>query len=146
MVMLNNESCVRTEFRVRYFVKSPDPLQNIAKVIAGGQSSGTFLELPGETAELKVNARDSVTRIEPHAPALEPALRSEMVARRDHRAPFQRGQIEIAFPQANVGANLSTLLAKALTEKPGQSVIVKKTGRGYHSGCCCRDQAAVRWL
>ena len=51
-----------------------------------------------------------------------------MVARCDHRGPFHRGQIEIAFPQANVGANLSALLATALTEKPGQSVIVKKPG------------------
>jgi ribulose-bisphosphate carboxylase large chain len=109
--MLNNESCVRPEFRARYFVESPDPLQNIAEVIAGEQSSGTFLELPGETAELKANARARVTRIEPHAPALEPSLHSEMVARRGHRGPFHRGQIEIAFPQANVGANLPTLLA-----------------------------------
>ena len=42
----------------RYFVESPDPLQKVAETIAGEQSSGTFLELPGETAE-EAPARDT---------------------------------------------------------------------------------------
>ncbi len=109
--MLNNESRTRPEFRARYFVESPDPLQNVAEVIAGEQSSGTFLALPGETAELKARARARVTRIEPHAPGLEPTLHSEPVARRGHRGPYHRGLVEIAFPQANVGHNLPALLA-----------------------------------
>lgn len=42
---------------------------------------------------------------------LEPSLRSALVERRGHGGPFHRGEIEIAFPVDNVGANLPTLLA-----------------------------------
>ncbi|HEX4853703.1 ribulose-bisphosphate carboxylase large subunit family protein [Arenimonas sp.] len=109
--MLRNDGGQRAEFTARYFVESPDPLQKVAETIAGEQSSGTFLELPGETAELKQRARARVTRIEPQAPALEPGLHSALVERRGHHGVFHRGEIEIAFPVDNVGANLPTLLA-----------------------------------
>ena len=48
--------------------------RGLAQVIAGEQSSGTFLSLPGETDELKERSRARVTRIEPLAPALQPML------------------------------------------------------------------------
>ena len=80
--MLRNDGDQRAEFTARYFVESPEPLQKVAEIIAGEQSSGTFLELPGETAELKQRARARVTRIDPQAPALEPGLRSALVERR----------------------------------------------------------------
>lgn len=111
VVMPHRESVTRQEFRARYFVESPDPLRNVAEVIAGEQSSGTFLALPGETDELKARARARVTRIEAHAPGLEPSLHSEKAERAGQRGPYHRGQIEIAFPVANVGNNLPTLLA-----------------------------------
>ncbi|GAA4342246.1 hypothetical protein GCM10023165_23790 [Variovorax defluvii] len=49
----------RSEFVARYFVESPESLPKAAEIIAGEQSSGTFLELPGETDELKGRARES---------------------------------------------------------------------------------------
>jgi ribulose-bisphosphate carboxylase large chain len=110
-VVIRNHGGQRAEFSARYFVESPQPLQEVAEIIAGEQSSGTFLELPGETAELKQRARARVTRVDPQAPALEPSLRSALVERRGHSGPFHRGEIEIAFPVDNVGANLPTLLA-----------------------------------
>lgn len=109
--MFTSESVSREEFRARYFVESPDPLQNVAEVIAGEQSSGTFLALPGETDALKARARARVTRIEPQAPGLEPSLHSEKLVRSGQRGPYHRGLIEIAFPVANVGDNLPTLQA-----------------------------------
>lgn len=101
----------RAEFTARYFVESSVSSEKIAQVIAGEQSSGTFLALPGETDELKARSRARVTRIEPLAPALQPTLPSAYVARHAHGGVFHRAEIEIAFPVANVGANLSTLLA-----------------------------------
>ncbi len=109
--MLRNDDGQRAEFTARYFVESPEPLQKAAEIIAGEQSSGTFLALPGETAELKQRARARVTRVDPQAPSLDPALPSAAVARRGQAGPFHRGEIEIAFPVDNVGANLPTLLA-----------------------------------
>ena len=36
-----------------YLVETPHPLEHAAAVIAGEQSSGTFVSVPGETLELK---------------------------------------------------------------------------------------------
>ena len=111
MVMLATGDGQRKEFRARYFVESPDPLEKAAEVIAGEQSSGTFLEVPGETADLKRRARARVTRVDPQPPAQAPSLHSALVERRGNDGVFHRGEIEIAFPVDNVGANLPTLLS-----------------------------------
>ncbi len=100
----------RAEFRARYLVESYEPIQKAAEVIAGEQSSGTFLSLPGETDEVKSRARARVTHIEPLPPAMHPTLSSTHADRRGHDGVFHRGYVEIAFPVDNVGANLPTLL------------------------------------
>ena len=101
----------RHEFTARYFVESSVPTEKAAETIAGEQSSGTFMPLPGETDELKERARARVTRIDPLSPSLEPSLRSAFVERRQHDGVFSRAEIEIAFPIDNVGPNLSAVLA-----------------------------------
>lgn len=106
-----NTPTARAEFSARYLVESPDPLPRVADVIAGEQSSGTFLALGRETEALKARARARVTHIETLAPALRPSLDSAMVQRRGHAGIYHRGIIEIAFPLANVGGSLSTLMA-----------------------------------
>jgi ribulose-bisphosphate carboxylase large chain len=101
----------RAEFRATYLVESTVPSEQVAQVIAGEQSSGTFLSLPGETEQLKERSRARVVRIDPLPPAPEPTLASAFVARQGNPGVFHRAEIEIAFPVANVGPNLSTLLA-----------------------------------
>ena len=102
----------RAEFRARYLVESCEPIEKTAEVIAGEQSSGTFLSLPGETDELKDRARARVTRIEPLPPARTPSLFSAHAERNaSGSGVFHRGRLEIAFPVANVGTNLPTLMA-----------------------------------
>lgn len=101
----------RAEFTARYFVESSLPAEKIAQVIAGEQSSGTFLVLPGETAQLKERSRARVTNIHSLPPTLEPSLESAYVGRRGSHGVFYRAEIEIAFPIENVGPNLPVLLA-----------------------------------
>lgn len=101
----------RSEFTARYFVESSLPPETIAQVIAGEQSSGTFLALPGETAQLKERSRARVTNIHSLPPALEPSLLSSFVERRGSHGVYHRAEIEIAFPITNVGPNLPVLLA-----------------------------------
>jgi ribulose-bisphosphate carboxylase large chain len=101
----------RPEFTARYFVESSVASDKVAQVIAGEQSSGTFLALAGETEALKARSRARVVRVDPLPPVLEPSLHSAFVERRPHGGVFHRAEIEIAFPIANVGANLAALLA-----------------------------------
>ena len=103
----------RREFVVRYRVETPEPLDRVAEVIAGEQSSGTFLTLPGETEELKRRSRARVVQVTRLADAPRPTLVSAPVVRNRKVGVCQRGEIEIAFPVDNVGANLSSLLATA---------------------------------
>ena len=107
----------RAEFRARYLVESSEPIEKTAEVIAGEQSSGTFLSLPGETDELKNRARARVTRIEPLPAATLPSLHSALSERRASGGVFHRGHVEIAFPvldsdlQAQIHAILEIQLA-----------------------------------
>jgi len=109
--MTTTTATARSEFTARYFVESSLPPEKIAQVIAGEQSSGTFLALPGETAQLKERSRARVTNIHSLPPALEPSLPSSYVERRGSNGVYHRAEIEIAFPIANVGPNLPVLLA-----------------------------------
>jgi ribulose-bisphosphate carboxylase large chain len=104
-------SAGRAEFTARYFVESSVPSEKAAQVIAGEQSSGTFLALPGETEALKARSRARVVRVDALPPALEPTLHSAYVERRPNGGVFHRAEIEIAFPVDNVGFNLPSLLA-----------------------------------
>ncbi len=101
----------RAEFTARYFVESSVPISKAAEVIAGEQSSGTFLALPGETDALKNRARARVVKVDSHPPVLEPSLHSAHVERKGSPSVYYRGEIEIAFPVDNIGPNLPTLLS-----------------------------------
>ncbi len=106
-----HKNAARAEFSARYFVESSVPSDQVAQLIAGEQSSGTFLAVPGETEALKARSRARVLRVEPLPPALEATLSSAHAQRMGHQGPYHRAEIEIAFPVDNVGANLTTLLA-----------------------------------
>jgi len=91
-------------------VESSEPVEKVAEVIAGEQSSGTFLALAGETDELKRRSRARVTHVDPLPPVPGPSLASAWVERKGGAAVYHRGEVEIAFPIDNVGASLSTLM------------------------------------
>ncbi len=101
----------RPEFTARYFVETSESIEKAAETIAGEQSSGTFMALPGETLALKERSRARVTRIDLLPGVLEPTLQSAFVERHPPQGIFNRAEIEIAFPIDNVGANISSVLA-----------------------------------
>ena len=106
-----SQSPVRGEFFARYRVESPEPLERVAESIAGEQSSGTFLSIAGETEELKQRSRARVVCVTRLEDAPQATLPSAVMARKGRTGPCRRGEVEIAFPVANVGANLTTLMA-----------------------------------
>jgi ribulose-bisphosphate carboxylase large chain len=96
----------------RYLVETPHPVEFAAEMIAGEQSSGTFVAVPGETPELKARSRARVAAIKPLDSVAVPSLPgcrppSGGSAPRE----FHRAEVTIEFPFDNIGPNLPTLLA-----------------------------------
>ena len=50
--------------RATYFIETPYDLEEAANALAGEQSSGTFVEVPGETAALKERFRARVEALQ----------------------------------------------------------------------------------
>lgn len=96
----------------RYLIETAQPLEKAAEMIAGEQSSGTFLPVPGETEELKARARARVTDIKPLDSVAAPSLRGSRLAKgHAGAAEYRRAEITIEFPFYNFGANVPTLMA-----------------------------------
>ena len=51
--------------KATYFIETPLPVEKAAAVLAGEQSSGTFVAVPGETEELKQRFAARVESITP---------------------------------------------------------------------------------
>ncbi|MGE8548520.1 MAG: ribulose-bisphosphate carboxylase large subunit family protein [Alcaligenes sp.] len=98
-------------FLARYLIETPLPPEQVAEVIAGEQSCGTFTRVAGETDELRERARATVERILELDSAPLPSLSNALLERRGIRGPWRRAQVDIRFPIANIGANLPTLAA-----------------------------------
>jgi len=92
--------------RVTYLVETPLSLAEAAEAIAGEQSSGTFVRVPGETAQLVERARARVESITP----LEPASAPSLPGAQPLGGSYERGEVVISFPLGNVGTNLPLML------------------------------------
>ncbi len=103
---------MRGAILARYRIETCLPLEQVAETLAGEQSSGTFLPVPGETEALKAQARAKVLRIDPLEVVDQPSLPGGRQPRGGAEfAKFHRAEITLEFPLANLGANLPTLVA-----------------------------------
>ncbi len=94
-----------------YWIETPFPVERAAEVIAGEQSSGTFVSVPGETPELKQRHGARIENITLLDTADKPCLPGSRSPKNVHTPTYQRAEIVISFPFENVGANLPTLVA-----------------------------------
>jgi len=92
-----------------YLIETPLDPAAVAEVMAGEQSCGTFTRVAGETDDLRARARASVENVRLLDETDRPALPNAFLERRRTPGPWRRAWIEIAFPTANLGANLPTL-------------------------------------
>ena len=91
----------------RYRIETPLPVEVAAAALAGEQSSGTFVEVPGETAELKARFAARVEAIALLDRVPEPSL----PGCRGGSGPFQRAEITVSWPAENFGGNLAVLVS-----------------------------------
>ncbi|MBX9962006.1 MAG: ribulose-bisphosphate carboxylase large subunit family protein [Burkholderiales bacterium] len=95
-----------------YLIETPHPLDHAAAVIAGEQSSGTFVAIPGETNELKQRYGAQVLRIEALEAVAAPSLPGSNPPRSaGGNVQYRRGRITISFPLHNFGPSLPSLLS-----------------------------------
>jgi ribulose-bisphosphate carboxylase large chain len=90
-----------------YRIETPLAVEKAAAVLAGEQSSGTFVAVPGETAELKQRFAARVEKITPLEMVSEPSL----PGRRSAGEKFQRAEIVVSWPVENFGFNLPVLVS-----------------------------------
>ncbi len=100
-------------FTATYLIETSVDPAKVAEVMAGEQSCGTFTRVQGETDELRARARARIESIEPLETVDAPSLPNAYLARQPGGMPgkYRRARVRIAFPVANVGANLPTLAA-----------------------------------
>ncbi|WP_159591727.1 RuBisCO large subunit C-terminal-like domain-containing protein [Chelativorans xinjiangense] len=96
-----------------YVIETPLEPEKVAAIMAGEQSSGTFVRVAGETDALRERAAAEVLSVEELEPAAAPSLASAYLQRKGAAGPCRRASVKIAFPLANIGANLPTLAATA---------------------------------
>jgi ribulose-bisphosphate carboxylase large chain len=90
----------------RYLVETPDAVLRTAEIMAGEQSSGTFVALPLETESLKQRAGAKVESITPFDAVYAPSLPGAIAGPIYHRA-----EVELSWPFENCGTSLPNLLA-----------------------------------
>jgi len=101
----------RADYRATYLIETPFPLEQAAEVLAGEQSSGTFVRVAGETDDLRARSRAVVTSIQQLGESDVPSLPNAYLERRGVGGPYKQARITVSFPIDNVGANLPTLAA-----------------------------------
>src|SRR5580698_3593746 len=95
-----------------YWIETAFPLQQAAEMMAGEQSTGTFVRVPGETDELRAAHAAHVEEIRELEPAARPSLPGAGCPRNDGSPPvYRRAEVELSWPLSNMGLSLPNVLA-----------------------------------
>jgi ribulose-bisphosphate carboxylase large chain len=90
-----------------YRIETPLVVEKAAAALAGEQSSGTFVEVPGESLELKQRFAARIEKITPLETVSEPSLPGA----RHVSGKFQRAEVTVSWSLENMGYNLPTLVS-----------------------------------
>ena len=95
--------------RATYLVESPCPIADVAAMMAGEQSAGTFVRVEGETDALRARFGAVVVSTGEVGQSDAPSLRSAWAERRGLSGPRGIFRVVIDYPEDNVGVNLPVL-------------------------------------
>lgn len=88
-----------------YYIETPLAPEKAAEVLAGEQSSGTFIAVPGETEELKQRFAARVEKVTP----LETVSAPAMPGAASSSGQYNRAEIQVSWSIENFGYNLPVL-------------------------------------
>ncbi|SMX51146.1 ribulose-bisphosphate carboxylase large subunit family protein [Actibacterium lipolyticum] len=95
-----------TRLQATYDIESPLGIAHAAAVIAGEQSTGTFIRLAAETDALRDRSAARVEAVEVTATSARPALPCRLKG-----DSYERGRVTISWPVENFGPSLPNILA-----------------------------------
>ncbi|MFK8080696.1 MAG: ribulose-bisphosphate carboxylase large subunit family protein [Granulosicoccus sp.] len=95
-----------SRIQATYDIETPTSLAHAAAVLAGEQSTGTFVRLAAETDELRERSGAIVETIIHTGSSTTPSLPCRKTG-----ASYERGQVTISWPLGNFGVSLPTLLS-----------------------------------
>lgn len=90
----------------KYWIETAAPLESAAATMAGEQSSGTFIRVPGETDELRERHAARVEAIRELESVTTPSLPGAKKGPKYHRA-----EVDLSWPLENLGPSLPNLMA-----------------------------------
>ncbi|MET1008170.1 MAG: hypothetical protein ABWX96_21650, partial [Propionibacteriaceae bacterium] len=93
----------RTNIRATYYLEAENDLERAAAAMAGEQSSGTFVAVPGESPELHRRHGADVVTVE-RLGSCRPSLPS-----RDRPDTVEAAVVTVDFPLENIDTDLATL-------------------------------------
>jgi ribulose-bisphosphate carboxylase large chain len=93
-----------------YLIETAFPPESAAESMAGEQSSGTFVPIPGETPELKARAAARVERLDVVGETTAPSLPGAG-APKAGSPRWRRARVTLSWPLGNLGPSLPNLMA-----------------------------------
>lgn len=108
---MNGDLAGTESVRARYWIETAFPLEDAAQVMAGEQSCGTFVRVPGETDELRERHAARVEWIRELDSVMQPSLPGAGVPKGTVTPVYRRAEVELSWPLVNMGASLPNLLA-----------------------------------
>jgi ribulose-bisphosphate carboxylase large chain len=97
--------------QARYWIETAFPLQDAAEMMAGEQSTGTFIKVPGETEELRERFAARVEQITELGVADRPSLPGSGMPKGGSAAVRRTAEVTLSWPLHNLGPSLPNLLA-----------------------------------
>lgn len=94
-----------------YLIETAFDPRVAAESMAGEQSSGTFVPVPGETPELKERAAARIEELVLEDDTAEPSLPGAAVPRGETAPRYRRARVTLSWPLDNLGPSLPNLLA-----------------------------------
>ena len=97
---------IKERFEADYLIETPVSPERAAAAMAGEQSSGTFVSVPGDTPELQERSAARVKHLEVIGTTETPSLPG-----RHSGTTYYRAKVTLSWPLANIGPDLLNLMA-----------------------------------
>lgn len=96
-------------FSATYLIETAHPLEAAAETMAGEQSAGTFVRVPGESDALRERYGARVERVTPLGEVPGPSLPGSTPPKGERSPRYRQAEVTLSFPFDTVGTSLTGL-------------------------------------